>query len=191
MEPSPPSCECDFPIQASAPNVLHCVLYLCFLYNWVFLSEGFNTMIHLKYTSEEGSHHKKGKQNPLIFCYCICINLNILLKQFICEDEPPLSSNKDICEYHIGFPVASATLVVKKLWCKKLVKELWAVFVLFSLCCILHIYSTCCVLHLLIRHMHGRKVTSVIDWGIKSSSSMCPFCFWTASEAFVATDANH
>lgn len=109
MEPNSPSCEYDFPIQVSAPNILHCVLYLCLLYNWVFLSEGFN-MIHWKYTSEEGSHHKNGEQNPFIFCYCICINLNILLKQLIGEDEPPLSSNKDICEYHIGFSVASATL---------------------------------------------------------------------------------
>lgn len=30
--------------------------------------------------------------------YCICIHLNILLKQVICEDEPPLRSNEDICE---------------------------------------------------------------------------------------------
>lgn len=77
------------------------------------------------------------------------------------------------------FLVASSTLVVT---------ELWAVFVLFSLCCILHISSTCCVLHLLTCHMHGRKA---IDWGIKWSSIICPFCFWTASEAFAATDANH
>lgn len=130
----------------------------------------------------------KGEQNPFIPCYCICINLNIVLKQFICEDEPPLDSNKDICEW---FSCTLCNFGCKKLWCKKLVKELWAVFVLFSLCYILHVRLTCCVLHLLIHHMHGRKVTSTIYWGIKPSSSMCPFCFWTASEVFVATDANH
>lgn len=50
---------------------------------------------------------------PYIY-YCICINLNILLKQVICEDEPPLRSNEDICE-NWGFFVASSTLVVTAL----------------------------------------------------------------------------
>lgn len=39
----------------------------------------------------------------------------MLLKQFICEDEPPLSSNKDSFEHDIAFLVAPATFCHKTL----------------------------------------------------------------------------
>lgn len=165
-----------------------CSIFACSTTEFFFLrvsTEWFIWSIPLK----RGFIIKKGEKNQFIFCYGICIHLNILLKQLICEDEPLLISNKDICEYHIGFLVASATLVVTKLQFKKLVTALSSFqFVLFML-------HPPCQFNLLCpassNTSYAQKVVSAIHWGIKSSTSMCPFCFGTASELFVVTDALH